>query len=422
MPKEVKAIFECQFNERNSSEEIVSNGTDKKSNKIKEPFRFKYHPKPILDEETNEIDMLFLEIVKSNLQNFVGIIVNTVLKSQQIYYCLKRKFPEAQILLYNSEFMKKNRPDKERILRNFSKKIKEQLELNEIDFCKKFNFDPNKPLIFIGTQVVEISLNISFDMILSDLAPLDSIVQRAGRLHRAQNVFQSKNCECHQCCGKPDSFEYVFHIFDTGTKCLPYADGSEQMSKENEIVVRTRRELEKNFTYNFLLGKCIMDRVFNIQGLFEGFNDQICFENPYREDLIFGKSSKDRYGSEDSGGESQFKTRIIESPKFGVLPVRFKYNGKEICISEFFNTIRNNAKFYKNDKLTTEGTHEILSHFILISNKKFHLYGGELKNFEFLEFPIRLVNAEYSFEYGLRKLENSDVRLIDNLTFSWRTI
>ena len=417
MPVKVKKIFEEQFNANDSCKIIVSNGIDKTSNGIKKPFRFEYHSKPIINEEYKYLDIQFQQLIKSNLQNFIGIIVNTVRKSQDIYNLLKKEYPNNQILLYNSEFMKADRPNKERILRIFSKKIKEPLKPEDISFCKKFNFDTDKPLIFIGTQVVEISLNVSFDIILSDLAPLDSIIQRAGRLHRTQSVFQRKDCDCSQCHEKLDDFEYIFHIFDTGEKCLPYADGSEKRSKENELIERTRKELQKNITYSFPLGKDMMDRVFNIQGLFEGFNDIICFENPYKEDLIFGKSPKDRYGSEDGGGESQFKTRIIDSPKFGVLPVCFNYNGKECHISEFFDVIRSNAKFYnfKEKKLTDEGMREILRHFIQISNKKFHAFGGKFEFSDLLEFHVRFINAKYDFETGLQKLENSKIQYLGNV-------
>ncbi len=259
MPEKVKKIFEEQFNKKDSCEIIVSSGIDKKSNEIKTPFRFEYHSKPMINGESKDLDIQFQELIKSNLQNFIGIIVNTVQKSQDIYNLLEKEYPTNQILLYNSEFMKADRPIKERILRIFSKKIKEPLKPEDISLCKNFNFDPDKPLIFIGTQVVEISLNVSFDIILSDLAPLDSIIQRAGRLHRTQSVFQRKNCDCSQCHGKRDDFEYIFHIFETGEKCLPYADGSEQRVKENELIERTRRELEKNITYTFPLGKGIMD-------------------------------------------------------------------------------------------------------------------------------------------------------------------
>ena len=43
---------------------------------------------------------------------------------------------------------------------------------------------PAGPLILIGTQTLEQSLDIDADLLITDLAPMDVLLQRIGRLHR----------------------------------------------------------------------------------------------------------------------------------------------------------------------------------------------------------------------------------------------
>ena len=51
-------------------------------------------------------------------------------------------------------------------------------------FGKDSNDSTRKGCLLIATQVVEQSLDLDFDYMISDLAPIDLVIQRAGRLHR----------------------------------------------------------------------------------------------------------------------------------------------------------------------------------------------------------------------------------------------
>jgi CRISPR-associated endonuclease/helicase Cas3 len=56
----------------------------------------------------------------------------------------------------------------------------------EQEVVSRYGKDGNRPIrgIVIGTQVLEQSLDLDFDIMVSDLAPIDLMLQRAGRLHR----------------------------------------------------------------------------------------------------------------------------------------------------------------------------------------------------------------------------------------------
>lgn len=90
----------------------------------------------------------------------VLIVKNTITGATDAYSLIKEKFPEAQINLIHSRFKLKDRKKK-------------------YDEIRKQKGD-----IWVSTQMVEVSLDLDFQIIISDSAPMDSIIQRMGRCNR----------------------------------------------------------------------------------------------------------------------------------------------------------------------------------------------------------------------------------------------
>lgn len=93
-----------------------------------------------------------------------GVIVNTVKRAQE----LSQRFDDIPVLLLHSAFLAPDRAHLER-------QLMEQIGKNKQR--------PTK-LIVVGTQVLSQSLDIDFDVLFTDIAPVDLLIQRIGRLHR----------------------------------------------------------------------------------------------------------------------------------------------------------------------------------------------------------------------------------------------
>ena len=97
------------------------------------------------------------------------VICSTVTRAQAVFDGLSAYFPETELGLFHGRFLFK---DRERI---------------EGECLDKFGKDAkNRPhrYVLVATQVIEQSLDVDFDLMISDIAPIDLLLQRSGRLHR----------------------------------------------------------------------------------------------------------------------------------------------------------------------------------------------------------------------------------------------
>lgn len=136
----------------------------------------KVRPLPVLATREIEVehwegDAGLVADLQTRLQNggCALVVRNTVANAQRTYETLRGIFGE-DVRLVHSRFTQQDRQDNDEwLVRTFGKPGKSRRP---------------KRAIVVGTQVVEQSLDIDFDVLYSDLAPIDLLFQRMGRIHR----------------------------------------------------------------------------------------------------------------------------------------------------------------------------------------------------------------------------------------------
>ena len=100
----------------------------------------------------------------------VGWIRNTVADAMDAYERLSKSIPAENITLFHARFALQDRLKKEaQVLDSFGENSNQQ---------------DRHGRLMIATQVAEQSLDVDFDVLITDLAPIDRVLQRAGRLQR----------------------------------------------------------------------------------------------------------------------------------------------------------------------------------------------------------------------------------------------
>ncbi|MGC9443493.1 MAG: CRISPR-associated helicase Cas3' [Candidatus Methanospirareceae archaeon] len=278
-----------------------------------EPFKiaFQSNEKVITKDRINE--EVIAEIGKNYNDGLIQfIILNTIERSKFVYETLIERLPQSEysprIVLHHSQFTYKDREEKER-------KILQSLKKEKL-----------RPFILVATQVIEISLDISCDIMYTELAPGDALGQRGGRLNRKGRTWISNGSE------------HTMKVFMTEEldekepKPRPY---------DPNILKRTIHALEDGPT-SYLMLKNICDGVYSDCELITPTS----LKNVFNDCSLFGyRPYEINFGIEEKGRLIQIRSNEVQ--KFDVIPWSY-YADDESKL-----TVENQAKvplwWYKHD-------------------------------------------------------------------------
>lgn len=283
------------------------------------PFNIEIHSEHLIEKD-NVNENVINEIIdncrkgiddhEKKINQFV--ILNTIERSRSFYERLKDRLSEhglpQNILLLHSQFTYSDRAEKER-------ELFDKLTISKI-----------RPYILVATQVVEISLDISCDVMYTELAPADALGQRGGRLNRKGKSWFSEGIEHIMKIYEPEE------LFSDKPKARPY---------EPELLSRTLEYLKPG-PISYREFKHICDSVYQEYILSIPTKLQYIF----KECCLFGYSPIDiTFGDEERGRLLQIRDETY--PQFDVIPWEHYLSDETNLIVE--NQVKIPLWRYKND-------------------------------------------------------------------------
>lgn len=221
-------------------------------------------------EKSNRDPFEIISDIMENNNGILGVIVNTVKKAQELAKKCIEIYGFDMVELLHSNLVDTDRAKREKKLLNTIGKDKNR---------------PKKKIV-IGTQVIEQSLDIDFDVLISEIAPIDLLLQRIGRLHR------------HKLLGRVDKFKnpkvYVFGINEE----YKYEEGTKYVYDEY-ILFKTQYYLPEQIEIPKDITKLI-------QNVYENNNEML-------EQKL--KKIKEKFENKILKKEYKAKTFLLDKPK-----------------------------------------------------------------------------------------------------------
>jgi CRISPR-associated endonuclease/helicase Cas3 len=142
--------------------------------------------------------------IKENKEKNILVIVNNVGKAIELYKTLENDCSSLFVEKENLYLLHSRLIEKEK-----SKRINEiKKKLEEI---RNGVMDKNKRIVLVATQIVEASVDVDFDILITEISPIDSQIQRWGRIYRNRGAVNYSE-------ESPNIF--VFTNIDRGTTAI----------------------------------------------------------------------------------------------------------------------------------------------------------------------------------------------------------
>ncbi len=182
-------LEEILFDEIDVNDEIVAKNTERGDVKVH-----------LVEKQLFQSIEDFVDIVNDSQK--VGVILNRVPKAQKVFKLIDGKVNKDVILLHSRITAKERKEREDKLLES-------------------------PEFVVIATQVIEAGLDVSLDLMLTEIAPIDALIQRIGRVARRRN----------------ESGEA--YVFDVGEDYPPYPEDSLKKTKDVvEDVGRSVKNME----------------------------------------------------------------------------------------------------------------------------------------------------------------------------------
>ena len=361
----------------------------------KEEIKFKTTEPFINDKKRHNIkvlkDTINAEFIIENYKdNKILVVCNTVKKSKQIYEDLKNLGIECKELnLLHSRFIKKDRAKKEKEIsefanpKRFKENVKKERELKNI--CENG--------IWIGTQVVEASLDLDFDILVTELSDLNGLFQRMGRCYRNREILDEKyNCYVftEKCSGIKSSKAVIDkEIHQKSKEALINIDGLLTEKEKLELIdkVYSTESLKDTEYYGKLVKNiCALKNYIkeydNVKRIFRNIASRdIIPKIVYQENVEEIKKNIEILKKKAKGLDEE-KRKNLRSEK---IEARWEINQFKVAIPE-----------YEFDDISPEQVEKI-----------------EINDYE----TLIILDCDYSYEKGVEVLKQEKKKDFDDLCF-----